>query len=240
MPKTTFLTAVLISFLVSLALPLTAQREINQRPDQQWIQYYGEGKINEHWVVFADAGFRWSNYFLIDSQFLLRGALGYHFDNGLTASAGYAYLGVYESDLLTGHEDRLYQELKYAHKVGRFALSHRLRVEERFFSINDIQSDELRFRYAINLKLLSIPLSKSNPQVKLDLNLGDEIFLVSGNKLLPNAFAQNRLIFSPNLHVSEDLSFALTWNRQLSATVLDSVFNATNVFWLQVRHTISF
>lgn len=240
MPTTHSYSAVLLVVFLSLSIPTMAQREVNSLPDQQWVQYYGAGNLNEHWVIFADAGFRWSNYFLIESQFLLRGALGYRFNNGLTAAAGYAYLGVYESAILTGHEHRPYQELSYQHQLAGLALSHRLRIEERFFNVNDIQSNEVRYRYGLNLKLLSIALSASNPALVLDLNVGNEVFLQSGNELLPTAFAQNRFIISPNLHVSEALSFALTWNRQFSATVDDSRYNVANVFWLQVRHELNF
>lgn len=229
---------IIFVLLLILSHKAQAQRQVNALADQQWIQYYGQAEFNDHWVILADGGFRWSNYFLIDSQFLMRAALGYTFKNGPTVSAGYAYLGVYRSDVLSGHEHRPYQEIKYGHDIGPFTLGHRLRVEQRFFNINEVRTDNVRYRYALNLKLLSFQLSQNHPALILDFNVGNEIFLTTGNDVLPNAFAQNRFIVSPNLHLNKNLSFAFTWNRQFSATSAEKVFNVANVFWLQIRHNI--
>ena len=234
------LPATLIFLQIGLTASLNAQREVKEQEAQQWLQYYGQASLDDHWVLLVDGGFRWTNFFLIESQFLMRAALGYEFGQGPTISAGYAYLGVYRSDVLSGYEHRPYQEIKYSHDLSNFTLSHRLRIEERFFTINDIKSSEVRFRYGINLKMLTIPLSRSKPHFKLDLNMGNELFLTAGNELLPNAFSENRLIFSPNLHINKQISVALTWNRKLSATINESVYNATHIIWLQIRHNIAF
>ena len=229
---------ILISFCYGLNL--SAQNEINEQPGQQWVQYYGEAKLDNNWLIFVDGGFRWQNNFLLKSQFLVRTAIGYAFENGPTLSAGYAYLGIYRSDLFSGHEDRTYQEVKYGHHLGKLKVNHRVRIEQRFFNINNTKTNDVRFRYGINLKVLSFPLSKTNEAIKVDLNVGNELFFVAGNEQLPTPFSKNRFIISPQLYVNKDLSFALTWNRQFEASVRESIYNVSNVFWLQIRHKIAF
>lgn len=221
------------------ASELEAQNNPNRivnRSRQQWIQYYTETKINEHWSLPVDAGFRWRNNFKQSSQYILRGAVAYTFDSGLKIAAGYAHLGYYSGSNVNVRESRPYQELGYAHDLGTIQFSHRLRIEERFMNTDFSSESAVRFRYSLMLKLLELPLSATNPDIKLEFNFGNELFMSAGEEDLPTAFTQNRLIISPTLVLSDRFKIGLTWNKQYAATDDRDIFDLTDVMWIQIKH----
>lgn len=210
--------------------------------DQIWIQSYNEAKISEKWTALLDGGLRWRGSFDEQQAYIVRGGMAYSLSQNLRISAGFAHQGFYAEKKIIRHEYRPYQEILLKDNLGKINLSHRFRVEERFFKdkLMDFSKTEFnfRFRYAIMLGIPLANLSAANPQRKLVLNLGDEIFLNAGKEITHRIFDQNRVIISPTLQWNRDLSIAFTYNSQFASTAVPEIFLQSHVAWLQIRYNL--
>ncbi|GAA0879500.1 hypothetical protein GCM10009119_24680 [Algoriphagus jejuensis] len=212
--------------------------------NQVWIQSYHEGRISEKWNVLLDGGFRWRDGFDNKSAYIIRGAMGYSLSSKLRVSGGLAYLGVYEREKIVRHEYRPHQEILHKSAWGKVKFSNRLRIEERFFKDEVLDAATVdfnfRFRYALMVSIPVANLSTKDPTRKMLLNIGNEIFLNAGKEVTDRVFDQNRLVFSPTLQWSENLSISLTYNSQYASTVVPDNFLQSRVYWLQIRHNLDF
>ncbi|WP_299365461.1 DUF2490 domain-containing protein [Winogradskyella sp.] len=84
----------------------------------------------------------------------LRG--NYHFSANQTIGIGYAYLDidtVFEFDNEPNiHEHRIFEQYTVSHKVSKFSVLHRTRLEHRFLDFSDRNELQNRFRYRLSVK----------------------------------------------------------------------------------------
>ncbi|MFW5644793.1 MAG: DUF2490 domain-containing protein [Bacteroidota bacterium] len=241
-PKRTILIGPLIFALIFLAKTVDAQEKSISRGEMTWLQYYNKTTLSESWMWKTDAGYRWTDFFEESKQFITRTSIGYALNPLIRISAGFAYLGYYTSGNMNRVEYRPYQEMTLMNDFQYFDISHRYRLEERFSRLTGNKGDEnsgnfnFRFRYAFMLKIPVLKLSATNPQRKLVLNIGDEIFLNAGNEIVSNLFNQNRFIISPGIQFNKNLSLHLTWNSLFASKAESAKYNHFDVFWVQVKH----
>lgn len=225
---------------------LTAQTKNISHGNQQWLQYYNQIKLSEKWTWLSDLGYRWEDGFESSTQYVLRTGLGYTVNPNLKIATGFAHLGFYSSGKVSRVEFRPYQELSMEHKLNKIGVNHRFRIEERFFNpvVNgEIQSPNtfnFRFRYAITASVPLFTLSESNPDRKLSLNVGNEIFINGGKTVVYNIFDQNRFTISPTVHFSKNLNASVTWVSQFAASNMPASYNYRNVIWFQIRQKLDF
>lgn len=233
--------AILLAGFCLLISPVFGQKEV-LTSDQVWIQSYHEGRISGKWTVLLDAGFRWRDGVGDKLAYIVRGGVGYSLSPNLRFGGGFAFMGVYGEKQIIRHEYRPYQELLVKDQLGKLTISHRFRVEERIFKdeVLDLATVDFnfRFRYAVMLGIPLANLSSKDPNRRLILNLGDEIFLNAGKEISHRIFDQNRLIISPTLQWSKDLGISLTYNSQFGTTTDPDIFLKSNVIWLQVRYNL--
>lgn len=209
--------------------------------NQQWIQYYGQLKLDSRWAFFADGGYRVEDNFSKRAQYIARVAMGYALNPSISLAVGFANSGSYTSAKLSKEEFRPYEELALHSKIGNLTFNHRFRVEERY--INPVSNHQIlhpgtfnfRFRYSFMAGIPIISLSKSKPGSRILLYLGDEIFLNAGKNIVYNVFDQNRLLISPTVQFSPHFSMSLTWNNQFASTSTAGTYNHTQVMWLQIK-----
>jgi hypothetical protein len=225
------------------AAPTQAQKNI-LKSNQVWLHSYHEGRISEKWTILLDGGFRWRNGVEDKLAYIVRTGAGYSISPRLRLGGGFANLGVYAGNSVVRREYRPYQELLFKDQLGKLNLSHRLRVEERFFK--DLALDfatvdfNFRFRYAFSVGIPLARLSKKDPQRKIILNLGDEIFINAGKEIGHSIFDQNRLILSPTLQWNKALSVSFTYNSQFAGTPQPETYLKSHIAWLQIRHNLDF
>ena len=233
--------AACILTLINIAACATAQEKTIKKNNQQWLQYYTQIKLNDKWTLLADGGYRVANNFGTSSQYLIRAGLGYTLNPNIQVGGGFAHFGFYTSGKLSRVEFRPYEELMIKSKLGNTDISNRVRVEERFFnpvvegSIKGPGTFNVRFRYQLVANIPLINLSEKDPNKKILLGIGDEVFLNAGKHIVYNVFDQNRLLISPTVQFSKNLSVALTWNSQFGATNTPATYNYSKILWLQVR-----
>ncbi|MCB9081744.1 MAG: DUF2490 domain-containing protein [Lewinellaceae bacterium] len=177
-----------------------------------WYIYFGNKQLNQRWNWWHEIQYR--NYNAIGDleQLLIRTGIGYDLtpgNNNLLLGYGFVrtepYIaGTDEKRLVNEH--RLYQQFMSKQALGRGALTHRLRVEERW-----VEGD-FRWRFRSFLSL-NYPLTKPKLEPKaLYLSIYNEIFL----NTRVTVFDRNRLygalgyIFSKNLKVETGLMSQIT------------------------------
>jgi len=118
-----------------------------------WFVYFGNQKINDKWNIQSDFQYRDYQFLGQRNQFLARAGLGYNLKpQNHNLLLGYAYVAMdaydeFDVKSSTKIENRIYQQYLFKNKMGSNALTHRFRLEERFFP-NEFG---LRTRYFIAL-----------------------------------------------------------------------------------------
>ena len=162
-----------------------------------WIIYFGNQKINNKWNIQSD--FQYRDYRILGqrNQFLARAGLGYNLKaQNHNLLLGYAYVAsdsYDEFDLSTGTkiENRIYEQYLYKNKIGSNSLTHRFRLEERFFS----SEFGLRGRYFISLQK---PIWNKNATY---LSMYNELFVdIKGAQ-----FDRNRFYTGLGIGITESL-----------------------------------
>lgn len=167
-----------------------------------WLIYFGNAKLKKNYNWHHEIQHRNYNAFGDLEQLLLRTGIGKNFGvNQGNLLGGYAYVRSenYLNDTLPKsivEEHRIFQQLILKQSLGRVAIQHRYRVEERF-----IKDDFLmRFRYFL---LIRVPLNRSEFAPKTwYLSAYNEIFIVPDQ--LP--FERNRLFGSIGYKFNENWS----------------------------------
>jgi hypothetical protein len=141
-----------------------------------WVQYFGNKKINEKWNWWHEVQYR--NYNAVGDleQLLIRTGLGYNISKTDNLHLGYAYIlsepyipGTTDKNTLVEH--RIYQQLVNRNTFGRGTFMTRLRLEERFFA------DDFKVRFRA-MNWINYPInSKSITDKSVYLSAYHEIFL---------------------------------------------------------------
>ncbi|MCB0487695.1 MAG: DUF2490 domain-containing protein [Cyclobacteriaceae bacterium] len=231
--------------MVIVLMPLFAHAQKTVRhSNQQWVQYYNQLKLNSHWTLMTDGGFRWADKFSTKALFIARIGIGYNINSHLRVGAGLASTGAYSSSSLSKLEYRPYQELFASYKYGRVGLQHRFRVEERYFKSvvdGDPQSGHnfnFRLRYQISANIPLLKLSPDNPDKILSLGIGDEIFINAGREIVNNILDKNRIIIGPAVQFNKQLTVALSYTHQYSQLATAGAYAHDDVMWLAIRHNL--
>jgi len=189
---------VLLIFIFQSSLGLAQQSNTGN-----WFVYFGNQKINKKWSWWNEVQIR--NYDFIGDvqQVLLRTGIGYDLDEKSTnVLMGYAHITNYsyqsnDSKKKVTTENRLYQQFILKNKLNRVFLTHRYRMEERFF-----QDDfSMRFRYFLSC---NIPINKPEMTGKTwYASLYNEVFLQTKARFFDRnrAYAALGYVINPSLKI---------------------------------------
>jgi hypothetical protein len=188
--------------LLLIALAFTQNLATAQPSDfGNWIVYFGNQKINDKWNIQSDFQYRDYRFLGQRNQFLARAGLGYNLKpQNHNLLLGYAYIATdaydeFDNNTSTKIEHRIYQQYLYKNKIGANSLTHRFRLEERFFP-NEFG---LRARYFISLQkpLGSKTIAKGNTY----LSAYNELFVDINDP----KFDRNRLYGGLGYGITESL-----------------------------------
>ena len=178
-----------------------------------WLLYLGNKQINKQLNWHHEVQYR--SYNAVDDleQLLLRTGVGLNLtenNNNILLGYGYILSQNYlagEAYKVTVHEHRIFQQFITRQNIGRVAVQHRYRFEQRF-----IESDfKLRFRYFLSL---NVPLNHPTVIDKtVYLSAYNEIFLNTTG----NPFDRNRLYGGVGYRLSKTLRLELGYMNQFLA-----------------------
>lgn len=164
-----------------------------------WWNYFGDHPIaGSRWGVHLEGQWRRHDVLPRSQQLLLRPAINFSLNPNVMLTFGYAWVNTSRyGDFPVGvpfPEHRVFQQAQVSHKVGKVAMSHRYRLEQR--ELGEMAGPpggertvtrwrhENRFRY---LYRIGIPLKG-----RWGIALYDEFFLNFGKNVAANVFDQNR------------------------------------------------
>ena len=173
-----------------------------------WLIYIGSKQLNSKWNFHHEVQYR--NYNAIGDleQLLLRTGLGYNIGKKSNLLLGYGYINSEnytgnDEEKFTVEEHRIFQQLITKQNLGKVALQHRYRFEQRF-----VESDfKTRFRYVLSM---NIPLK--NP--KYYLSAYNEIFLNGSSSV----FDRNRIYGGLGYKFSKGIKMELGYMNQVFET----------------------
>ncbi len=208
-------TPYLIIFLLLPFMAFTQESDFGN-----WLIYFGNKKFNSKLNLHHEVQYR--NYNAVGDleQLLLRTGLGYNLtenNNNLLVGYGYILSQNYVGELnekVAVEEHRIYQQFITRQKIGRVAVQHRYRFEQRF-----IEDDfRIRFRYFL---ALNIPLNKKLMTDKtLYISTYNEIFINADG----NLFDRNRLYGGLGFKLNKNIRFEVGYmNQFLSNTNRDQL-----------------
>ena len=173
-----------------------------------WLIYIGSKQLNSKWNLHHEVQYR--NYNAVGDleQLLLRTGLGYNIGEKSNLLLGYGYINSEnyarnDEEKFTVEEHRIFQQLITKQNLGKVALQHRYRIEQRF-----VESDfKTRFRYFLSM---NIPLK--NP--KYYLSAYNEIFLNGSSSV----FDRNRIYGGLGYKFSKGIKMELGYMNQVFET----------------------
>jgi hypothetical protein len=183
-----------------------------------WFSFNSNLQIAKKFFIVTDAQVRFVHDFQ-NMQQMVRAGISYDITPHLSVvPIGYAFIYNFkygkQPAAFVNHEQRLWQQVFYKHKIKNVPMNHRLRLEERWQQernasneSNDYSNYQWRMRYRI---LANIPLSKKTLEPKtLYLSLWDEFFWSWGEPVTFHEINQNRIFIGPG--------YQLTKNTQIQA-----------------------
>lgn len=176
-----------------------------------WLVYLGNKKINNRWNIHHEAQYR--NYNAIGDleQLLLRTGVGYNLtENNNNVLLGYGFIHsqnyVAEGEKVGNNEHRIFQQFITRQNIGRVAIQHRYRYEQRWIENAPFRQ---RFRYSLSLNI-PINTTSMNDKSVVYFSTYNEIFLNDRG----NIFDRNRLYGGMGYRVNQLVGFEIGYMNQ--------------------------
>lgn len=199
--------------LIALILSCVPVGALSAQPANSgnWLIWFGNARISQNWSIWNEIQVRQYNVAGDMEQLMLRAAVNYHTKNGVWISQGYGRINTWKyipgSDTKSSFwEHRSYQQLLLRQTYDGVFLTHRYRMEERFFQ----NKFELRFRYFLSANI-PLNLEKMEPGA-VYLSAYSEIFL--REKRSNDVFDRNRLYGGLGYVLNKDVRLEAAWMEQ--------------------------
>jgi hypothetical protein len=189
-------------FLLLFSCQALAQTKEVAHQNLYWTRYFNQLTINKQWFWHNEIDNR---RFLTNNRqhhLIMHTHLHYRLHPQVDVALGLTYSRQSPqfpdaTSTLVVPEIRPFQELNFTQTFSkRFALSHRFRIDHRFFRKNngkqllDGHDFNLRFRYRFQATYLLSKIDSKNP---ITLKIADELFVNAGKNIVLNHFDQNRI-----------------------------------------------
>ena len=180
-------------------------------------------RFNPHWEAVADFHYRTFDFMAHPYTYIARGMANYYFNEDLKGGIGYGHIWAspFTTDQPLSNEHRITEQVHLNSRKGKFVISHRWRLEQRWQQkvannerTNDYRFTD-RFRYAV-----SFIYSPFQNKMLPSFTNSNELMVQFGKEVVYNTFDQLRLAFgirqtiTPRLNV--DLNYMYLYQQQFS------------------------
>ena len=211
----TFLSLLLICFNMQ-----AQETRTNASHTNAWLMYFGNHKFSSRVGLHAEVQWRRHDVFAEAQQLLLRTGIDYYLKDNSRITLGYAFVQTHpygEFPVAEAFpEHRIWQQFLTTQTLGKFKLSHRYRLEQRFIG-NSTTGTMENGRYENRVRYmakLTVPLVKDWKR-PLFAAAYDEIFINFGKEVGYNIFDQNRAYAALGITVSSAFKIELGYLYQL-------------------------
>lgn len=244
--------ATLAKYILLLFVTIVNKDSFAQSPEKNvtqrsviWLGYVNTVTLSAKWSLTSDV----SERFFIDNghqfQYTIRSKVNYTLGQNWDAGAGFAYFETKTADpastsTLGVPELRPFQEFNNRQKFNKVSLSHRYRIEERFFrktkddKLVDGYNFNFRFRYQF-VADYSLYKSSDNKQ-SLSIRAADEIMFNAGENIVYNIFDQNRISAGLLYQPIKNLSFELIYMYSFQQRNVPKQFNHFDILRFNILH----
>jgi hypothetical protein len=197
-----------VIFCLSISYLTQAQNaggRVTAKNTNGWYTYSGDHKIADKWGVHLEFMYRRNEVIAKRMQWMPRVGINYHFNNQAFATVGYVFVETYAYGNQPAKRDfpehRIYEQVQYKSQIGKFELTNRMRLEQRFITLplsatalNDTATFTNRFRYQ---QRVAIPFKGDKIVDKsFYFTVADEFFINFGKNVKSNLLDQNRAYFA--------------------------------------------
>jgi len=211
MMRFTYLYLVIV-FLLSGTFAWAQDEKVINEQDQFWWSINSTARFSDRFGMVGDFHLR-RNDFLDETNFYFVRVGGvYWVSDQLTLVVGYGHLWLsrpFENrNQIYQDENRIYQQVQWKAKSGRFSFLNRVRNEQRWHEVLNSEGEYQRTRFSNRLRYLASVSFKvfDNPRLP-QLVLSDEVLVHFGKEIIYNSFDQNRLFAGIKMPVTKDLKF---------------------------------
>lgn len=215
-----------------LLLPLGARAQVNRIDDFNrigWYVYEGDHRLGSRFTLHTEYQARRTGFITGWQQTLLRAGAGYQLLPRLKLGGGYTFFTTHPygqhptADAGTFPEKRFHEDLTLTDSLGRVALTHRLRLEQRFIGVPGAsgplgdaavwqRQGRIRYQLAGEVPLQGPTLNDH----EFYFTAFDEVFLNFGREITTNAFNQNRVAAGLGYRFSDGFRLELQFLNQIS------------------------
>lgn len=235
-----------------LTLPSHARAQARSTRDNvnAWLTVSGDVRLSERWYLDYDPSLRRSGPADEMQQLLLRFGARYQPTAAVRLTWGYAFAETWPyGKLPTTYrfpEHRMWEQLQLNQSIGRVALNHRYRLEQRWLGRVALEDGDERvqnwvrtnrFRYRVQGTLPLEGKTLDNGEFYLTAN--DEVFLNWGANVQYNVFDQNRIVLAVGRRVSERLRVEVGYLEQLIEKANGRQLERNHTLLLSVYPSIS-
>ncbi|QNF34113.1 DUF2490 domain-containing protein [Adhaeribacter swui] len=208
-----------------------------------WFVYEGDHALSKKWKLHTEYQWRRIDYIKSWQQSLARVGFTYQILPQVKVGAGYTsfitfpYGGYPTAE--TGDpfpERRLHQDIQLSNTMGRVALQHRFRLEQRWLGQlqqstgKNVQSWEyqnrIRYQIALQVPLQGLTLDDQEWYI----NFFDELFLGFGKNVGQNVYNQNRISGGLGYQFTDDFQVELNYLYQITQHAETDPVSGNNVF----------
>jgi hypothetical protein len=197
---------ILTAFLFLNQSAFAQNNRDSERNQIGWYAFFMNYKLDDKWSIHGEFQWRRTDWIAGPQQNLYRTGINYRLHPQVVARAGYAFADTfnYGTEPIAGNgirfpEHRVFQMITIANPVGKFGLSHRFMLEQRWLGRSldpkATQHDEyiylnrIRYMFRMDFPLRGNTLDNNEPY----LAFYDEIFIGFGKNVNQNVFDQNRI-----------------------------------------------
>ena len=191
--------------------------DLDENYSEFWTDITFGKPLNDKWTVGGDVGFRTAFNNRNWKLFYVRPNINYKFFSFFDLTVGLGSFNTFSPDFFNTYEFRIYQDANFkGPKLGFFNFSHRIRLEQRFFTFSDSNLDNdfsFRGRYMIATRTNRFSLGGEKDWTAF-LSLEPFFPLGKGvNEILANNFRWDTAL---SYQVSENLRIELHYILQTS------------------------
>ena len=233
--------ALLLALLLSLPARARAQSRVTRENLNAWVTVTGDLRLSRRWFLDYDASLRRSGPWSEMQSVLPRAGIRYQPNSSIRFNWGYAFSEVWPYGKLPNAfrspEHRMWEQVQLSQAIGRVAVTHRYRLEQRWLGRVALEDGEEavqnwvrsnRFRYRVQGTLPLQGKTLDNHEFYVTGNA--EVFLNWGANVQYNVFDQNRLTLGFGRRFSDKLRVEVGYLEQLA--------EKSNGRFLERNHTL--
>ena len=178
---------------------------------QFWTSINSTMRLYNHWGVMGDFHIRRSDVIKDPNFYFVRVGGVYWINDKISLAGGGALLWLAQTQEEWNYfslEKRIFQQLLWRSVNGKARFLQRVRIEQRWHTINNLNGSVDRVRFSNRLRFLfSASIKIFEKETAPRLVLADEVLIHFGPEIVYNTFDQNRFFVGFNQRINKNLVF---------------------------------